>query len=559
MAAPPKAPAYCGDVAAFRRTALESADSAELRGAVERWKPPAIVAPKDRAAIEGLARLYIEQCGLTEAIELTTALVAFPTVSSEASAPEHPAFGGLARYLEQWAKKANLGFSVYGAHDAWEITLGQGVPMLGFVMHADVVPVQPARGSTTAPVFSTIDDHPSEWKHPPFRAVVEDGKLFGRGAEDDKGPIASILVVMRALKAMGLETPVQVMAIIGNGEEHDWDGMQRYVAAKRPPLFVVSVDADYPVVIAEAGFVSWSVGMKRAMGDGVASSLGPKIVDAAGGEFLTQVPGEATMRVIPGARQSLEELKLELDRIAAEVVSRRGKPFLATVARAKDGGFTVTARGNAVHSSVADSGGNALWLLSEIAGELRPAPSAVSQVLEIVRTGFVDDHYGVRLGLAYEHPMMGKLLVAPTVLRVKEDSAVLSVNMRRPAGKTKQEFSAALDGALKQLQEKLDARIEESRERYVGDPAIADLEGPLVPTLMDVFQRVTGQPARPISVRGGTYARLFPGAVSFGPNFPGRTYRGHSPDEYIDLDALDLTTRMLLEVTLRVTSPTAGP
>lgn len=544
---------------AFRAEALREATNPDLRAAIERWQPPTTVPPKDRAAIEGLARTYIARCGLHETIELTRTLIAFPTVSSEAPAPEHPAFGDMARFLEQWCKKAGLGFSVYGPHDAWEITLGQGVPMLGYVMHADVVPVQPARGSTTAPVFSTADDAPAEWKRPPFRAEISDGKLYGRGAEDDKGPIASVLVTLRALKAMGLEPPVQILAMMGTGEEHDWDGMQRYVAAKRPPLFVVSIDADYPVVIAEAGFVAWSVGMKRAMGDGTASSLGPKIVDATAGEFLTQVPGLASMRVIPGAKQTQEELKRELDRIILELSERRPKPYLAEVTRDREGGYSVTAHGNAVHSSVADEGQNALWLLSEIAGELRPAPSAIAQVLEVVRSNFVDDHYGVKLGLAYEHAMMGKLLVAPTVLRVKDDRVVLSVNMRRPAGRSKQEFSTALDGALKKLQEQVDSRIEEDGERYVGEPALADLDGPLVPTLMDVYQRTTGQPAKPISVRGGTYARLFPGAVSFGPNFPGRTYRGHAPDEYIDLDALELTTRMILEVSLRVTSPTAGP
>jgi acetylornithine deacetylase/succinyl-diaminopimelate desuccinylase-like protein len=50
-----------------------------------------------------------------------------------------------------------------------------------------------------------------------------------------------------------------------------------------------------------------------------------------------------------------------------------------------------------------------------------------------------------------------------------------------------------------------------------------------------------------VSVRGGTYARLFPRAVDFGPAFPGDLYTGHAPDESISLDNLDVTTRMVAE------------
>jgi dipeptidase D len=88
-------------------------------------------------------------------------------------------------------------------------------------------------------------------------------------------------------------------------------------------------------------------------------------------------------------------------------------------------------------------------------------------------------------------------------------------------------------------------------ERYIGDPAQADLAGTLVPALLDIYRRHTGQAdAKPISIRGGTYARLFPGAVDFGPALPGRPYRGHAPDEYIDYDALVLTTKMLFDAVL---------
>jgi acetylornithine deacetylase/succinyl-diaminopimelate desuccinylase family protein len=43
------------------------------------------------------------------------------------------------------------------------------------------------------------------WPHPPFGAVVEDGKLYGRGAVDMKGGIAACLAAVSALQRAGFE------------------------------------------------------------------------------------------------------------------------------------------------------------------------------------------------------------------------------------------------------------------------------------------------------------------------------------------------------------------
>jgi len=39
-----------------------------------------------------------------------------------------------------------------------------------------------------------------DWKHDPFGAVMEEGKIFGRGASDDKGNIAAMLEIARLVK-----------------------------------------------------------------------------------------------------------------------------------------------------------------------------------------------------------------------------------------------------------------------------------------------------------------------------------------------------------------------
>ena len=51
-------------------------------------------------------------------------------------------------------------------------------------------------------------------------------------------------------------------------------------------------------------------------------------------------------------------------------------------------------------------------------------------------------------------------------------------------------------------------------------PFLVNPESPAVSALMTAYNDVTGQDAKPFVMKGGTYARLFSHAVSFGPQFP---------------------------------------
>ena len=63
-------------------------------------------------------------------------------------------------------------------------------------------------------------------------------------------------------------------------------------------------------------------------------------------------------------------------------------------------------------------------------------------------------------------------------------------------------------------------------------------ESPLVQKLLSVYSRCTGQTAHPKCIGGGTYAKMIPNTLAFGPIFPGDEVREHKPDEYMELDRL---------------------
>ena len=63
-------------------------------------------------------------------------------------------------------------------------------------------------------------------------------------------------------------------------------------------------------------------------------------------------------------------------------------------------------------------------------------------------------------------------------------------------------------------------------------------ESELVRKLMAVYSDYTGDQSGPKCIGGGTYAKMIPNTLAFGPIFPGDEVREHKPDEYMEIDRL---------------------
>src|SRR5437588_1512948 len=79
------------------------------------------------------------------------------------------------------------------------------------------------RSGYTILLYNHYDVQPAEpfelWHSPPFEPTVRDGKLFARGAADNKGEIAARLTAIRTLRAIYGELPVTLHWIIEGEEE----------------------------------------------------------------------------------------------------------------------------------------------------------------------------------------------------------------------------------------------------------------------------------------------------------------------------------------------------
>src|SRR5260370_30353794 len=78
-------------------------------------------------------------------------------------------------------------------------------------------------GERTLLLYNHYDVQPPEpleqWASPPFAAVRRDGKLFARGAEDDKGELISRLAAFDAVRAVYGDLPYRVVFLIEGEEE----------------------------------------------------------------------------------------------------------------------------------------------------------------------------------------------------------------------------------------------------------------------------------------------------------------------------------------------------
>src|SRR5262249_38992944 len=80
-----------------------------------------------------------------------------------------------------------------------------------------------ARGAPTILVYGHYDVQPpgdeSEWTTPPFEIDVRDGRIYARGATDDKGPVLVALEAARFLLAHNGALPLNARFLIEGEEE----------------------------------------------------------------------------------------------------------------------------------------------------------------------------------------------------------------------------------------------------------------------------------------------------------------------------------------------------
>ncbi len=490
---------------------------------------PAAVAPAEdpqlsataRAAAEHAVSAYGEQ-----AIAALADLVRFRSVHVDGTDnATNPEFRAMTGYLAGKAAELGLDFSDHGS--VVLIGLGAAPDRLGIIAHADVQPADP-----------------SKWVADPFTldAESEPGRLVGRGAEDDKGPLATALYAMKAIADTGRPMSRRIELIVSYTEESDWAPFREFLAGYDPPTINFALDAVYPVVTAEKGWGEIHVSLPA---EGEAAPLPGSLVSFTGGSFLSQVPEDAEAR-IAGAGPELE---------AALRAAIAGKQPVTFTFERHGQDLAVRARGVSAHSMDPWEGTNAITHLAGLLVRLDWPDTAAARMVrwidDLVGTGDFAEKFG---DLAYEHDFMGRLTLTLATVTADDGRLTANVSFRRPVGRSAEDVESAIRAAVDGWKERT-GTAELELETTVYDPYLLE-EAPHVAPLLQVFRHYTGlEDAGPVAIGGGTNARLLPNGVSFGPSMPGETYTGHSEHEFITREQFLLNLKMytaaLAELSLR--------
>ncbi len=361
----------------------------------------------------------------------------------------------------------------------------------------------------------------------PYEPKVVDGKLYARGSADDKGPAVAALYAMRALRELGVELGRNVRLLVGTDEECGSSDLKYYFAREKAPKHSFSPDANYPVCNVEKGSFGGEFTAKWAE-----SAALPRIVYARGGHTSNVVPRDAEA-LVEGLAAA------EVEKVCARFAEKTGAQFTVTES---DQGVKIDVLGVGAHASMPEKGNNAALALVEMLCALPLAPCEGLERLKAVAEIFPHrDGAGQAAGVAQSDEVSGALTLNIGIFEYGLDGLRGVIDSRVPVCANEENMSRV-------LQRRLGERGLTLPSTAMRAPHHTPAESPLVRTLLNVYEEVTGEKGYCYSMGGGTYVHNIEGGVAFGCGKQGIDNHMHGPDEFAVVEDLVESARMFARV-----------
>jgi acetylornithine deacetylase len=94
---------------------------------------------------------------------------------------------------------------------------------------------------------------------PPWDPTLAEGRLYGRGACDDKGGLAAMMHAVASLKREGVVPPCEIWLCAAVDEEHSYRGVVKLCEGLTGAAAVVAEPTEMRVVIASKGVLRWKL------------------------------------------------------------------------------------------------------------------------------------------------------------------------------------------------------------------------------------------------------------------------------------------------------------
>ena len=401
---------------------------------------------------------------------------------------------GPAKALEETLKIAEeLGFKGINVDNyAGHVEYGEGGKLYAILGHLDVVP----------------EGDRERWTNDPFEFVIRDGKMYGRGVSDDKGPSIGALFALKIASELVDKPKNRVRVIFGTNEENGSQCLKYYFTKQPYPDAAVTPDGDFPAVFAEKGIVTYSISKK------ISKEYTTKLVELRAGTAANVVPEEC-IAVIESDK---------LNEIAYLVSNYVG----ACKYECKIDGnrITIKSLGKSAHGAHPEAGINAASGMLELLSRIDFGPE--NETIRTLYERLGRDYYGIGLGISGQDDVSKKLTCNLGILKLENDTITAIINIRHP-------IFFNVDMITLQIKEAMKG-FEVERTSY-SKPLYVSKDSDFMRLLLKIYREETQDISEPISIGGGTYARSVPYGVAYGAVFPGEDTRMHQPDECWSLES----------------------
>lgn len=431
-----------------------------------------------------------------EMIQTICRLVSIDSTRGEAK-PNAPYGFGPAQALETLLEQARkLGFRVKNYQGyVGTVDFGPEEPGLDILNHLDVVPG--GEGWTITQ---------------PFQPLVLDGRIYGRGAADNKGPAVTVLYALYALASAGVRPRKRVRLLWGCAEETGAEDILHYYAQEPYAPMTLSPDAAFPVISSEKGRIECHFSCPLSEG------------------FLKMLQGGATANAVPSSAWArLRDWNLENLRQAQGAIEEMTGTTFTFQQEGED--VVICAHGKGAHAASPAKGCNALTALLRLlvaVGQSLPQP--------IKALAHIFPPNGPLPGISWREGMTATL----SMLSLEAGRLQGVCDLRFSPGSSLEEIKTELFGILEANGFQVDPQTRASDAHSVPE------DSDFVKKLLRCYEAENGPSPGCRAIAGNTYAHGIPGAVAFGFAHPDIRTNTHGPDEYVSLEQLEFGGRVYL-------------
>ncbi|MEG0068529.1 Sapep family Mn(2+)-dependent dipeptidase [Cetobacterium sp.] len=376
--------------------------------------------------------------------------------------------------------------------------IGSGDEYIAILGHIDVVPA----------------GDESKWKVMPFSGEIVGNEIISRGALDNKAPIISALHAMYCLKELELTAGKKIRVIFGTNEESGDEDIKYYLKREKPPKYAFTPDGRFPVVFSEKGIYTFRY-------NELINLENSKVLELSGGEKSNVIPEKCSCKIRLSNEESLIKEINEL-----ELTSKYRYSF-----NLEEDFIDLTCFGVSAHASSPQKGVNPIIGMFTLLDRVLNENDSLKNFSKFVSSMIGEYYDGSGLEIDKKSLETGDLTLSVGIAKLNKNNIEIKINIRYPQGVT-EEF----------LNKTLEKKAKENGIRFVRDnhnpPLYFDRNSTLVKALQKSYLDVTGRDEKPVALGGGTYAKLMPNTVAFGPNFVEYKGNPHGVNESIDIEML---------------------